>query len=85
MPADKLPSIIVSGASGTVGRHFLKAVKEHYRVFALARRSQIEARVPPHPNINWIQVDVADWPMLKGLMQRVKEVGGADFILHLAA
>jgi nucleoside-diphosphate-sugar epimerase len=82
---DELPSIIVSGASGTVGRHFLQAAREHYRIFALARRSQIEARVPRHPNINWIQVDVAEWQMLKGLMRRVKEVGGADFILHLAA
>ena len=80
-----LPSIIVTGASGLVGRHFLDAAKDDYLIFALCRRSQREAGVPEHPNIKWLRVDIADWSALKAVMQRVKRFGGADFILHLAA
>jgi len=80
-----LPSIIISGASGVVGRHFISAARERYRVFALARRSQREVDVPEHPNLTWIQVDIGAWDDLKAVVRRVKELGGADFVLHLAA
>lgn len=80
-----LPSIIISGASGVVGRHFISVARERYRIFALARRSQREVDVPEHPNLTWIQVDIATWEDLKVVVRRVKELGGADFVLHLAA
>lgn len=80
-----LPSILVTGASGFVGRNFLAALGDDYRIFALARRSQTDAGVTPHPNIRWIQVDITDWPRLKAVMRRVKELGGVDGVLHLAA
>jgi nucleoside-diphosphate-sugar epimerase len=79
-----IPSIIVTGASGFIGRHFLEAAREHYRIYAVARRSQKEAGVPVHPQVTWIQVDIADWAALKGVMQGIKRSGGADYILHLA-
>ncbi len=84
MPGN-LPSIIVTGASGFVGRHFLEAAKEEYLIYAIARRSQREVGILPHPNIKWIQVDIGDWNSLKRVMHNIKEQGGADFILHLAA
>ncbi len=83
--ADHLPSIIVTGASGFVGRHFIDAAKNDYLIYAMARRSQSEAGVPLHQNINWIQVDITNWPALKKIMYRIKELGGVDYVLHLAA
>lgn len=80
-----LPSVIVTGASGFVGRNFLAAVADEYQIFALARRSQTAAGVAPHPNITWIQVDITDWARLKAVMRRVKQLGGVDGVLHLAA
>ena len=80
----KLPSIIVTGASGIVGSNFLESVKENFKIFAIARRSQKEAGVKPHPNIIWIQVDIGNWISLRWVMHNIKREGGADFLLHLA-
>ncbi len=80
-----LPSMILTGASGFVGRHLLEAARGRYRIYAIARRSQREAGVVEHPNISWIQVDIGEWAALKRAMHHVKELGGADFLVHLAA
>jgi nucleoside-diphosphate-sugar epimerase len=82
--SEKLPTIIVTGASGFVGRHFLERAKSDFSIIGLCRRSQKEAGIPEHPNIRWVQADLADWPVLKSVIQRVKEQGGADYVLHLA-
>jgi len=67
-----------------VGRHFLDRAKSDFSIIGLCRRSQKEAGIAEHPNIRWVQVDLADWPVLKSVIQRVKEQGGADYVLHLA-
>ncbi|HUV29718.1 MAG TPA: NAD(P)-dependent oxidoreductase [Acidobacteriota bacterium] len=79
-----LPGIIVTGASGFIGRHFLEAVAGKFRLFCLARRSQKEAGIPRDDNIRWTQVDIAKWDTLREVVQCVKTNGGADFVLHLA-
>lgn len=84
MPNGDLPSLIVTGASGVVGSHFLEVAKNDFLIYAIARRSQQESRIPPHPNIRWIQVDIGHWAALKRRMRRIKQLGGADFLLHLA-
>ncbi|MFO7768834.1 MAG: NAD(P)-dependent oxidoreductase [bacterium] len=82
--AQRLPTILVTGASGFIGRNFLDAVKDDFRIYAVARRSEESADIRPHPNIIWIQADISDWSMLKAITSNIKEQGGADFILHLA-
>lgn len=82
--SDKLPSIIVTGASGIVGRGFLEAAKEDYLIYAIARRPQKEAGVEDHPNIKWIQVDIGNWISLRWVMHNIKRQGGADYLIHLA-
>ncbi|MGD2089500.1 MAG: NAD-dependent epimerase/dehydratase family protein [Candidatus Aminicenantes bacterium] len=82
---EKLPAIIVTGASGIVGRGFLEAAKDEYLIYAIARRSQKEADVPRHPNIKWIQVDIGNWLSLRWVMHNIKRSGGADYVFHLAA
>ena len=79
-----LPSIIVTGASGIVGRAFLEAVKDNFLIYAIARRSSKEAGIENHPNIKWIQVDIGDWLSLRWVMHNIKRQGGADYLLHLA-
>ena len=46
-----LPGILVTGASGFIGRNFIEASMTNYRLFCLARRSQKEAGVPKHKNL----------------------------------
>lgn len=80
------PSIVVTGASGIVGRHFLEAVKEDYIIYAVARRSMMEACVSPHPHIKWIQVDIANFDSFKSaVLNALKPEQQVDFILHLAS
>jgi nucleoside-diphosphate-sugar epimerase len=80
----KLPGLVVTGASGFVGRNFLASAAGRYRLFCLARRSQREARIPAYEHLHWTQVDVARWDTLKDVVAEIKQLGGASYILHLA-
>ncbi len=80
----KLPGIVVTGASGFIGRNFVEATADKFRLFCLARRSQNEAEIAPHKNIKWFQVDVAKWETLREIVGRIKTSGGSEYVLHLA-
>ena len=80
----KLPGIVVTGASGFIGRHFLEAAAGNYRLFCLARRSQKEAGIPQQANLRYTQVDIANWESLRDVVRCIKNHGGADYVLHLA-
>ena len=79
-----LPGLILTGASGFVGRNFIKAAIGKFRLFCIARRSMDEAGVQPDANLRWTQVDIADWAMLQDLVQRVRDHGGVDYVVSLA-
>ncbi len=79
------PALIVTGASGFVGRHLLEELKDEYRIFAIARRSQRECGAPVHPNIAWMQVDIGDLDGLARTFREIASAGGARVLLHLAA
>ncbi len=80
----RLPGLILTGASGFVGRNFIKAACDNFRLFCIGRRSMEEAGVQPNGNLRWTQVDIADWSNLNDLIQRVEDHGGIDYIVHLA-
>ncbi|MBZ0201098.1 MAG: NAD(P)-dependent oxidoreductase, partial [Ignavibacteriaceae bacterium] len=82
---NKLPSIVLTGASGFVGRSLLDNIKEEFSIFAIARRSRKESNIPYHKNIHWIQCDIANLDTLNEVMDFINNQGGADFIIHLAA
>src|SRR5512143_783372 len=77
--------LLVTGASGFVGRHLLDAIKEDYTIYGVARRSQARAGAPEHANIRWFQTDVADREPLFSTFRKIKELGGVDAVIHLAA
>jgi nucleoside-diphosphate-sugar epimerase len=79
-----LPGIVVTGASGFIGRHFVIAVSEKYRLFCIARRSQKEVGVPYHKNIHWLQLDITNQKYLQYAFKYIKDQGGAEYVLHLA-
>ena len=80
-----LPSLVITGASGFIGRYFLDFIKEQFSVIAIARRSAKEANISEHPNIRWIQWDIANSAQVKEVCREIQLNGGADFLLHLAA
>ena len=80
-----LPRIIVTGASGFIGRHLLDALKEDYHIIGLGRRSQARCGAPFHENISWHQVDIGESVQLERVFACIQAEGGADLVIHLAA
>jgi nucleoside-diphosphate-sugar epimerase len=80
----ELPGIVVTGASGFIGRHFLASAVGKYRVFCLARRSRREVGIPENENQRWTQVDIARWDTMRQVVRCIKDHGGADYVIHLA-
>ena len=81
---DKL-RLIITGASGFIGRNLLAALKDHYQIYAIARRHQLDCDAPIHPNIQWIQLDINDKESMVKVFQKIKLSGGVDYLVHLAA
>lgn len=81
----ELPSIIITGASGFIGRYILQNLIEEYKIFAIARRSRKVANIPFHKNLHWIQCDIANSEALEEIKTYILESGGAKYIIHLAA
>ncbi|MBD3857511.1 MAG: NAD(P)-dependent oxidoreductase [Acidobacteria bacterium] len=81
----QLPRLIITGASGFIGRHLLDFFKENFRIVGLARRSQHHCGAPVHKNITWYQVDIGDRKALSAAFRYIRESGGADYVIHLAA
>ncbi len=79
-----LPVIVLTGASGFVGRYFIEAYQDDYYIYALARRSQKAADIPFHKNIHWLRVDISHEKEIKRILNEIARNGGADFFLHFA-
>jgi nucleoside-diphosphate-sugar epimerase len=79
-----LPALLVTGASGFVGRAFLPAVLGDWRVFALARRAGGRAGIAPHPNLTWIQADIAEARQLQPVARQLADAGSVEAVVHLA-
>ncbi len=79
-----LPIIIVTGASGFIGRHFVNNFCHEFYIYCIGRRSQRAAAVKEHENICWIRQDISDQDGISKVLTTIAENGGADFILHLA-
>lgn len=76
--------MIITGASGFIGSFLLEELKELYYIFAIARRSSIEAHVPAHPNIEWIQWDISNTGKLETVTHYLEKQGAGDYVIHLA-
>ena len=81
----ELPRLVITGASGFIGRHLLDYFKDEFRIVGLARRSQLHCGAPVHKNITWYQVDIGDREALSWAFRSIRESGGADYVVHLAA
>lgn len=82
---NKNRTVLIIGATGFVGKHFLEIIKGEFKVYALARRSRIESHIPYHKNVHWLQCDIANKSRLSEVKDYLIEQGGVDYIFHLAA
>jgi nucleoside-diphosphate-sugar epimerase len=77
-------SIVVSGASGFIGSNFVNAVKDDFYIYALARRSQMEAGVPGHSNIQWLRGDIGKKDHVENMIEEIARGGRVDYFFHFA-
>ena len=68
-----LPTLVLTGASGFVGRHLLESLAGDYRIFGIARRSQVRCGAPVHPNITWFQVDIGEREPLGEVFRMIRD------------
>ncbi len=78
-------TILVTGASGFIGRHLVQQLCLEHRVIAFARRAQKEVGLEMHPNLEWVLVDLMDQKQLEKTFKKVSKEFELDFIFHLAA
>jgi nucleoside-diphosphate-sugar epimerase len=79
------PGVIITGATGFLGGRLIRQLRKEYQIFAIGRRSPKEAGVPEGPGIHWFRVDIGHFDRLREVFNRIREMGGADLLLHLAA
>lgn len=77
--------MIITGATGFLGGRLMRQLRKEYQIFALGRRSPREAGAPEGPGIHWFRVDIGHFDRLREVFYRIREMGGADLLLHLAA
>jgi nucleoside-diphosphate-sugar epimerase len=81
----EIPTLVITGASGLIGKYLLDELKNDYRIFAIARRSQQECSAPRHQNIAWIRADISNINSISKAFREISTAGGADYLIHLAA
>ena len=76
--------LVITGASGFIGKHVVLAQCRHRPLFCIARRSRQESNIPADPNITWITVDIAKQDRMQEVTDYILQHGGAGYVLHLA-
>ncbi len=79
------PGVIITGATGFLGGRLISQLRKEYQIFAIGRRLPKEAGAPEGAGIHWFRVDIGHLDRLREVFYRIREMGGADLLLHLAA
>lgn len=79
------PRVVITGASGFLGRQLLRRMQDDYRIYGIARRSQHRSGAVEHPNIGWDLVDIGNRERLMAVFERIAADGPVDAVIHLAA
>lgn len=78
------PGMIITGATGFVGRHLVEALQSDHTIWALSRGSPRLRGLSLPARARWIPVDIAVRDDLRGAFRRVEQAGGASTVVHLA-
>lgn len=78
------PALIVTGASGLVGGHFVNAARDRYYIHAVARRGQANTEVPVHDNVRWHRCDIGDEKQVSRLVDAIGAATQVAFLFHFA-
>jgi len=84
-PDGHLPVLVITGASGFLGRRLVAALRDRHRILGLARRPPASVGIAPHENVAWVQADIGDRESLAEAFAAIREVPGPKLVIHLAA
>jgi len=79
------PTIVLTGASGFLGRRLVRTLATTFRVVAIDRQPRSDAGFDNDPNIVWHRIDLADPPSVARVFGEIRDHGGALAVIHLAA
>ena len=77
--------LVVTGATGFLGRHLLDGLPRDWGVWAISRGSPTLRGVSLPANARWMQADVADEHDVRHVFAEIERAGGAEVLLHLAS
>jgi nucleoside-diphosphate-sugar epimerase len=83
--ASLLPRVVVTGATGFIGGALVRRLLPEHHVLALGRCTPAARGLPEGPGIDWFQADVGRLDELEPVFGAIRERGGADVLIHLAA
>ncbi len=78
------PGVIITGATGFLGSRLVKQLSNDYKIFAISLHSPKDS-APKGPDIKYFQVHIGHIEALRESFNHIREKGGADLLLHLAA
>ncbi len=78
------PGLIITGATGFLGSRLVKQLINNFQIFAISLHPPRDIALKGQ-NIKCFQVHVGDIEPLGEVFNHIREKGGADLLLHLAA
>lgn len=78
------PGMIITGGTGFLGARLTEICAEAYTVFSIARHASRKPGLPQGPSIHYFDADIGNLDALGAAFTRIRELGGATILLHLA-
>jgi nucleoside-diphosphate-sugar epimerase len=79
------PGMIITGATGFLGKRLVDCLRDEYEIFGIGRRTPAEAGLPEGPGLHWFQADISDFEPLREVFYQIQSEAKIDILLHLAA
>ncbi len=79
------PGIIITGATGFLGRRLVELLRHKYEIFGIGRRCPEEVGLPIGPGLHWFQADISRFETLREVFYQIRQMGKIELLLHLAA
>jgi nucleoside-diphosphate-sugar epimerase len=77
--------ILITGASGFLGRNLVRLLCRRHQVVAMDRRARADAGEAGDPRVEWYQIDLSDAHALAEACGAIRAGGTVDVAVHLAA
>lgn len=81
----KKPGVIITGATGFLGKQLVKRLRDRYEIFGIGRRTPQQAGLPEGPGLHWFQANISEFETLREVFYHIQQLADIDIVLHLAA